>query len=148
MQVRSLKGHAARVSALSWNRTTLSSGGRDSLILNHDVRCPSPLLFPTTHCMRCAGFRLDLGACFGRCPQNPTRKNSPIPNCDDVSKNLHWNRQKGTALCRQARGKWTKFLPGVCHHQHLQSAVMKPRRVCKGRGGGGGTLWPLHHQEQ
>ena len=37
-QVRSLKGHAARVSALSWNRSTLSSGGRDHLILNHDVR--------------------------------------------------------------------------------------------------------------
>ena len=37
-QVRSLKGHAARVGALSWNRSTLSSGGRDSLIINHDVR--------------------------------------------------------------------------------------------------------------
>ena len=38
-QVRSLKGHSARVSALSWNGATLSSGGRDTLILNHDVRC-------------------------------------------------------------------------------------------------------------
>ena len=37
-QVRSLKVHAARVGALSWNRSTLSSGGRDSLIINHDVR--------------------------------------------------------------------------------------------------------------
>ncbi|KAK9823526.1 hypothetical protein WJX72_003403 [[Myrmecia] bisecta] len=37
-QVRSLKGHAARVSALSWNNATLSSGGRDSLVINHDTR--------------------------------------------------------------------------------------------------------------
>jgi cell division cycle protein 20 (cofactor of APC complex) len=38
-QIRSLKGHAARVSALAWNKNTLSSGGRDSTIINHDVRC-------------------------------------------------------------------------------------------------------------
>ena len=37
-QLRSLKGHAARVASLAWNGSTLSSGGRDSLILNHDVR--------------------------------------------------------------------------------------------------------------
>ena len=38
-QVRALKGHSARVSALAWSGTTLSSGGRDSNIINHDVRC-------------------------------------------------------------------------------------------------------------
>jgi len=37
-QIRALKGHAARVSALAWNKNTLSSGGRDSVIINHDVR--------------------------------------------------------------------------------------------------------------
>jgi cell division cycle protein 20 (cofactor of APC complex) len=37
-KVRELQGHSARVSALSWNGTTLSSGGRDSIILNRDVR--------------------------------------------------------------------------------------------------------------
>lgn len=36
--IRNLSGHAARVSSLSWNNHILSSGGRDSLILNHDVR--------------------------------------------------------------------------------------------------------------
>ncbi|GAB4820233.1 hypothetical protein N2152v2_007279 [Parachlorella kessleri] len=36
--IRNLQGHAARVSSLSWNQHILSSGGRDSLILNHDVR--------------------------------------------------------------------------------------------------------------
>ena len=38
-QIRALKGHAARVSALAWNKNTLSSGGRDSVVINHDVRC-------------------------------------------------------------------------------------------------------------
>lgn len=46
-QVRSLKGHAARVSALAWNRSTLSTGGRDSIILNHDVRSAPPSKFST-----------------------------------------------------------------------------------------------------
>jgi len=39
--VRTLAGHGGRVASLSWNptnRSTLSSGGRDALILNHDVR--------------------------------------------------------------------------------------------------------------
>lgn len=36
--IRNLNGHAARVSSLSWNQHILSTGGRDSLILNHDVR--------------------------------------------------------------------------------------------------------------
>ena len=40
-QIRALKGHSARVSALAWSGTTLSSGGRDSNIINHDVRCAS-----------------------------------------------------------------------------------------------------------
>ena len=37
-QVRSLQGHAARVSCIAWNNATLSTGGRDQNILNHDVR--------------------------------------------------------------------------------------------------------------
>jgi cell division cycle protein 20 (cofactor of APC complex) len=37
-QVRSLQGHAARVSALSWNNHQLASAGRDTSILMHDVR--------------------------------------------------------------------------------------------------------------
>lgn len=35
-QLRKLVGHTARVSSLAWNGTTLSSGGRDSQIFNHD----------------------------------------------------------------------------------------------------------------
>jgi len=37
-QLRQLRGHSARVSSLAWNGATLTSGGRDSLIINHDVR--------------------------------------------------------------------------------------------------------------
>jgi cell division cycle protein 20 (cofactor of APC complex) len=37
-QVRSMNGHSARVSSLSWNRHILSSGSRDSTIVHHDVR--------------------------------------------------------------------------------------------------------------
>lgn len=37
-KIRSMDGHIDRVSSLSWNRHILSSGGRDSIIVNHDVR--------------------------------------------------------------------------------------------------------------
>jgi cell division cycle protein 20 (cofactor of APC complex) len=37
-RVRTLGGHCARVSSLAWNHQWLSSGGRDSIILQHDVR--------------------------------------------------------------------------------------------------------------
>jgi len=36
--VRTMKGHLARVSSLSWSHHLLSSGSRDSMIFNHDVR--------------------------------------------------------------------------------------------------------------
>jgi len=36
--VRTLDGHSARVGALAWNNNWLSSGGRDSVIIQHDVR--------------------------------------------------------------------------------------------------------------
>lgn len=37
-QLRSMKGHAGRVGSLAWNSHILSSGSRDSTIINHDVR--------------------------------------------------------------------------------------------------------------
>ena len=37
-QVRSMRGHKARVGALAWNKHLLSSGSRDSEIWHHDVR--------------------------------------------------------------------------------------------------------------
>lgn len=38
-RIRIMAGHTSRVSALSWNDSILSSAGRDSVIMNHDVRC-------------------------------------------------------------------------------------------------------------
>lgn len=37
-KVRTLGGHTARVGSLAWNQHVLSSGGRDSIIVQHDVR--------------------------------------------------------------------------------------------------------------
>jgi WD40 repeat protein len=37
-KLRSMDGHQDRVSSLAWNKHVLSSGSRDSLIVNHDVR--------------------------------------------------------------------------------------------------------------
>lgn len=37
-KVRTMGGHSARVSSLAWNSHILSSGSRDSTIVNHDVR--------------------------------------------------------------------------------------------------------------
>ena len=36
VQIRSMGGHSLRVGSLAWNGQTLSSGGRDSKIINHD----------------------------------------------------------------------------------------------------------------
>lgn len=36
--LRNLRGHVSRVSSLSWNNHILSSGSRDTRIINHDVR--------------------------------------------------------------------------------------------------------------
>jgi cell division cycle protein 20 (cofactor of APC complex) len=44
VKLRSMKGHAARVGALSWNKQILSSGSRDGKIMNHDVRIPQHLV--------------------------------------------------------------------------------------------------------
>ncbi|MQM04114.1 hypothetical protein Taro_036908 [Colocasia esculenta] len=40
-QVRKLEGHTGRVSSLSWNHNLLSSGSRDTSIINHDARASS-----------------------------------------------------------------------------------------------------------
>lgn len=38
-KVRTLAGHSGRVCSLAWSHQWLSSGARDSLILQHDIRC-------------------------------------------------------------------------------------------------------------
>ena len=41
--VNMLEGHSARVGALAWNADMLSSGSRDRMILQRDIRTPSVL---------------------------------------------------------------------------------------------------------
>ena len=43
--LRTINGHLDLVSALNWNEYLLSSGSRDSKILNHDVRIKSHLIY-------------------------------------------------------------------------------------------------------
>jgi cell division cycle 20, cofactor of APC complex len=43
-KVRTLYGHTGRVSSIAWNQQWLTSGGRDSLILQHDVRSATHLV--------------------------------------------------------------------------------------------------------
>ncbi|CAJ1958582.1 unnamed protein product [Cylindrotheca closterium] len=38
-KLRNLRGHQGRVLSLSWNQHCLTTGGEDSMILHHDVRC-------------------------------------------------------------------------------------------------------------
>ncbi|CAJ1953290.1 unnamed protein product [Cylindrotheca closterium] len=43
-KVRTLHGHSGRVASIAWNQHWLTSGGRDSLILQHDVRSANHLV--------------------------------------------------------------------------------------------------------
>jgi cell division cycle 20, cofactor of APC complex len=56
--LRTLKGHDNRVSAVSWNNCILSSGSRDSNILNHDVRIQNSVTSKlTTHTSEVCGLK-------------------------------------------------------------------------------------------
>jgi len=55
-QVRSMHGHRARVSSLSWNGPLLSSGGRDSVVMQHDVRTSRDTAETQPRCSRDAAM--------------------------------------------------------------------------------------------
>lgn len=48
-QVRTLRGHTGRVGALAWNQHMLSSGSKDTTVLNHDVRIQNHVVGRMTH---------------------------------------------------------------------------------------------------
>jgi cell division cycle 20, cofactor of APC complex len=48
-KIRTLTGHSARVGALAWNEHILSSGSRDTTILNHDVRIQQHVVGKMAH---------------------------------------------------------------------------------------------------
>jgi WD40 repeat protein len=37
-------GHSGRVSSLSWNNNVISSGSKDTTIINHDVRVENHII--------------------------------------------------------------------------------------------------------
>lgn len=41
IRLRQLNGHSDRISSLSWNNHILSTGSKDSRIMNHDIRIPN-----------------------------------------------------------------------------------------------------------
>jgi len=43
-QVRTMNGHSERVGALAWNNHVLTSGSRDTTIINHDVRIQNHII--------------------------------------------------------------------------------------------------------
>jgi cell division cycle 20, cofactor of APC complex len=47
--LRTMDGHSGRVGSLSWNRHILSSGGRDAVVVNHDVRVARHNVASLTH---------------------------------------------------------------------------------------------------
>jgi len=56
-QVRTLRGHSARVGALAWNNHMLTSGSRDNSILNHDVRIQNNIIGTmTSHTQEVCGL--------------------------------------------------------------------------------------------
>jgi len=61
LPLRSLPGHKKRVSSLSWNNHILSSGSRDAVIINHDVRMPENIISKYTgHSQEVCGLQWSL----------------------------------------------------------------------------------------
>lgn len=62
--LRRMSGHLGRVGALAWNSHILTSGSRDSTIINHDVRARSPTPISTLvyHTQEICGLKWALDA--------------------------------------------------------------------------------------
>lgn len=62
-QIRSMEGHRARVGTMAWNSHLLSTGSRDRVVLQRDVRVPNPFV------QKCAPEILQIvaaGVCLDR----------------------------------------------------------------------------------
>ena len=72
-KVRTVGGHLGRVSSLAWNQNWLSSGSRDSVILNHDIRAPQSVATRYTgHLQEVCGMKWnEEGSCLASgCNEN------------------------------------------------------------------------------
>jgi WD40 repeat protein len=56
-EVRTIQAHTDRISALAWNGYVLSSGSRDSLIINHDLRIPDYFVKYSAHGQEICGLK-------------------------------------------------------------------------------------------
>ena len=56
-EIRTISVHSDRVSALAWNGYVLSSGSRDSFILNHDLRIQNYFVKYSAHSQEICGLR-------------------------------------------------------------------------------------------
>jgi cell division cycle 20-like protein 1, cofactor of APC complex len=55
-QIRSMAGHRARVGTMAWNSHLLSTGSRDRLVLQRDVRGPEPYVQKCVPCYRLPAY--------------------------------------------------------------------------------------------
>ncbi|OMJ70770.1 hypothetical protein SteCoe_31191 [Stentor coeruleus] len=56
-EIRTIQAHSDRVSSLAWNGYVLSSGSRDSLIINHDLRIQNYFVKYTSHNQEICGLK-------------------------------------------------------------------------------------------
>ena len=56
-EIRNIQAHSDRVSALAWNGYVLSSGSRDSSIINHDLRIQNYFVKYTHHTQEICGLK-------------------------------------------------------------------------------------------
>ena len=55
--LRTMRGHSGRVGSLAWNNHILTSGSKDTTILNHDVRVQNHIVGSmTNHCQEVCGL--------------------------------------------------------------------------------------------
>lgn len=97
--VRTLRGHSARVSALAWAGSTLASGGKDTRILQHDVR---------VRCARPGGWGGREGGPRAPPPHTPrpapaTATLLPICCAGPTSPPRWWRTRRRCAVCGGAR---------------------------------------------
>lgn len=64
-KIRTLSGHSGRVSSLAWNQNWISSGSRDSVIMNHDIRANPVVAKYRGHQQEVCGLKWnDDGSCL------------------------------------------------------------------------------------
>lgn len=109
-QIRNMDGHLSRVPSLSWNSYILTSGGRDSNIIDHDVRIKDHLIWERGgHTSEICGLKWNPNGSLLASGENnnkfniwDNRKLSPLYTMTEHSsavKALCWNPLNNNILC-------------------------------------------------